>query len=340
MFKKSFILSLLASVAVGAPPEFVFDQNFNQDFPQNIVVNNRILLKINGKAISVMDVVRKMDLLFYRQYPELADSSVARYQFYSSAWRTILGAVIDDYLIVADAEEKKVTVNDGEVREELEKLFGPDVVLNLDKLGMTLQEAFELLHMELIVREMTAMMVRSRAMADVHPDAVKKKYQQYLAEHPSKKFWVYRLLSIRGQEHERVAREAYGLISEGEISFDQIAHRMSGEGIELTYSDEYRQHEGEISTAYRNVLEGLTVGNISTPLCNKNVSRLFYLKDIEKVDPPPFSDFGEQLRQELTQEAMERYNIEYRSKLHLHYGLTDKYLNQVIPKDLQPFAMR
>ena len=132
-----------------------------------------------GKAISVMDVVRKMDLLFYRQYPDLASSAMARYQFYTSGWRSVLGAVIDDYLIVADAEEKEITVNDGEVREELEKMFGPDVVLNLDQLGMTLEEAFDLLKTELTVQRMTAIMVRSKAITDVHPLSVRKNIKNF-----------------------------------------------------------------------------------------------------------------------------------------------------------------
>ena len=326
----------LWGVIAAPPPDFAFGQNY----PQNIVVNNRILLKIDGKAVTIMDVVRKMDLLFYRQYPDLASSAMARYQFYTSGWRSVLGAVIDDYLIVADAEEKEITINDGEVREELEKMFGPDVVLNLDQLGMTLEEAFDLLKTELTVQRMTAIMVRSKAITDVHPLSVRKKYQELLSENPSKNYWVYQVLSIRGPEHEGVAREAYRLISEQRIPFEEVAQQVKQEGLDLTYSDEYRQHEGEISLAYRAVLESLSVGVASPPLSNKMVSRLFCLKGIEKEEPRSFHTVEDELKSELIQEAISRHNIEYRGKLREHYGLTEKYLNSIIPETLQPFALR
>ena len=165
--KSKFLLACLgivfSTVSASSPPvDFNSNFSFDQNYPENIIINNRILLKINGKAITVIDVVRKMDLLFYRQYENLASSAIARYQFYNTGWRTVLGMVIDDYLIMADAEEKQIKVNDGEVREELQRLFGPDVVLNVDKLGMTLEEAFELIKTELIVQRMTSMMVAVR----------------------------------------------------------------------------------------------------------------------------------------------------------------------------------
>src|SRR5262245_20569039 len=135
-FNSKIICLLLSSISTLSAIEY----SMQEEYPTDLLVKNRVLMKLNGKSITVMDVVRKMDLLFYRQFPDLAASSVARYQFYMAGWRTILEAVIDDQLILADAEEKKVEVTDGEVREELEQLFGPDTVLNLDKLGMSLDE--------------------------------------------------------------------------------------------------------------------------------------------------------------------------------------------------------
>lgn len=339
MFKTFFSSSIFLLSSLSAAPAMM-DMPFDQNYPENLLVNNRILLKINGKAISVMDVVRKMDLLFYRQFPELASSTVARYQFYMNGWRAILGAVIDDYLIMADAGEKEIQVNDGEVREELEKLFGPDVVINLDKLGMTLEEAFELLKTELTVQRMTAIMVRSKALTEVHPMIMKKRYEKVLMENPPLNYWVYRILSIRGNDHERVANEAYRLLSEQQIPFDQIVSNIQIEGIECSCSEEVRQKEHDLSRGYRSILGTLAVGAGSVPVSNEKVSRLFYLKGIEKVNPPSFRESEEGLKRELTQEAITRHNVEYRQKLRKHYGLTDQFLSDAIPAGLQPFALR
>jgi hypothetical protein len=332
-----FILS--TPLLKAAPPE-LNEFSLEQSYPENLVVNNRILLKINGKAVSVMDVVRKMDLLFYRQYPELVDSPVARYQFYMSGWRTVLGAVIDDSLIMADAEEKEVEVNDGEVREELEKLFGPNVVLNLDKLGMTLDEAFDLLKIELTVQRMTAIMVRNKAITAVHPTTVKERYAKILAENPPQNYWVYRILSIRGPDHERVAKEAYRLLSEQQITFEEIASAIQEEGVELSYSEEYNQNERDLSLSYKAILQTLALGNASAPLSTQKGSRLFCLKEIGKTNPPSFKEVEEGLTRELTQDAMTRYHAEYRAKLRKQYGLTPQYLSHNIPDNLHPFALR
>lgn len=345
MFMKSkFLLACVGIVstagAVNAPLDFTSNFSLDQNYPEHIVINNRILLKFNSKAITVMDVVRKMDLLFYKQYENLASSAVARYQFYTSGWRTVLGMVIDDYLIMADAEEKEVKVNDGEVREELELLFGPNVVINLDQLGMTLEEAFDLIKTELTVQRMTSMMVRSKAIADVYPLSVKKRYEKMLAENPIQDVWVYRVLSVRGQDHERVAQEAHRLIQEQGVPFEEVVATLKTEEVDLTYSDAYRQKEKELSVAYHAVLGTLSTGVTSAPVSNKNVSRLFCLQGIEKEGSRNFNAVADELKRELTQKAMEKYNAEYRAKLRKHYGMTEKYLSKVIPNDLQPFALR
>src|SRR5205085_3839907 len=94
---------------------------------KRIIVNNRILAKVNGKALSVYDIMKKMDLLFYRAFPEYTSSTVARFQFYEMNWQAVLRDLIDKELIIADADENKVEVSSGDVRQEMETLFGPNI---------------------------------------------------------------------------------------------------------------------------------------------------------------------------------------------------------------------
>ncbi len=334
----------MATLASGAPSmEYgagMGAMGMEQSYPEHLIINNRVLIKIHDKVITVMDVVKKMDLLFYKQYPTLASSNVARYQFYSSGWKTVLGMVIDDFLIMADAEEKEVKVTDGEVREELEALFGPDVVINLDKLGMTLEEAFELLKTDLTVQRMISIMVRNRAMVDVYPLSVRRRYERILAENPIQNVWVYSVLAVRGKEHERVAHEAHRLIHEQGVPFEKVMAQLQNEGVELAYSPEYRQKEKELSLSYRAVLQTLSAGASSAPIAAKNVSRLFCLKGIEREGPGTLNAMAEELKRELTEEAMEKYNHEYRKRLRKNYGITEKYLSYFIPSDLKPFDLR
>src|SRR5262245_8170025 len=92
-----------------------------------IIINNRILAKVNGKAISAFDVMKKMDMLFYRQYPEYTAIPQARLQFYQVSWKRVLQELIDKELILADAEESKLQVSAGDIRQEMELLLGPNI---------------------------------------------------------------------------------------------------------------------------------------------------------------------------------------------------------------------
>lgn len=336
MKKILIIISLCATVLqaspLASPPRY--------EKEANLVINNRVLFKINGKAISVMDVVRKMDLIFYRQYPHLTSSAEARYQFYTSGWSVMLAALIDDHLIVADAAEKKVEVTEGEVRQELESLFGPDVVFNLDKIGLSLPEAMELLKMELLVQRMNMIMVRSRAMTDVHPKEVRARYDQLMQEQPPQSKWVYQILSIRGEEHSTVAQEASKLLTEQKIPFQDLIAKLSNDNVQVTLSEEYEREEGALSLAHKAVLQALGAGTYSTPLSGDAVSRIFCLKEYKTGELPTFNSMAEKLKQELMQEVSNKYNVAYREKLRTHYGMDEKYLKQVVPENFQPFALR
>ena len=332
--KKIFLALCLAALSLQAAPPQLFEDG------QTLVINNRILTKVNGKPISVMDVVRKMDLIFYRQYPELASNEAARYQFYASGWQSMLGALIDDYLIVADAEEKKVAVTEGEVREELESLFGPDVVMNLDKLGLTLDEAFEMLKTELTVQRMTMAMVRSKAVIEVHPKQVRTFYDEKLAQSPPQNSWTYQMLSIRGEGHERVAQEAHQLLNEQKIPFEEVLATLSESTLELSISEDYSRTEGEMSLAHRAILQTLSAGAFSAPISSDSVSRIFALKEFQKGEAPGFNSVADTLKQELTQKAIARHNDIYRERLRERFGVTEKYLSEAIPQSFEPFALR
>ena len=80
---------------------------FDKDNSPHLAVNNRILAKVNDKAISVVDVMKKMDVLFYREFPQYTSSMQARYQFYKANWKHVLEELVSKELVMADAEENK-----------------------------------------------------------------------------------------------------------------------------------------------------------------------------------------------------------------------------------------
>ena len=63
--------------------------------------------------------------------------------------------MIDHELILADAEKLDLKITDSEVRETLHDKFGPNLMGSLDALGLTYEEAKEMIHAELVVQKMT-----------------------------------------------------------------------------------------------------------------------------------------------------------------------------------------
>src|SRR5690349_12572308 len=140
----SFFLPFLS--LQGNVPQFA-----SYEEPQDIVIYNRILAKVNGKSISVIDVMKKMDLFLQRYYPEHAQSKMARFQYYSKQWRDTLSQMIDQELMLADAEHLELKVTDAEVREEVLGRFGPNIMSTLDSIGMTYDEARTQIYNEMVV---------------------------------------------------------------------------------------------------------------------------------------------------------------------------------------------
>lgn len=341
--KKWIPLALLSSsLSFGATNNHLFD---SQE-PKEILIQNRVLLKIGDQAITLLDVVKKMDLIFYRQYPQFASNLAARYQFYSASWETILNAVIDEHLMVADAEEKQVVVSDGDVREELESIFGPDVVFRIDQLGMTYDEAFDLLKREITVNRMQGMMVHSKAQSEVSPKEVVTAYEAYLAAHPPEEWWSYRILSFKSDD-ARLAQErgelARLLFKEG-IPLAEIPARLQTNECSCTLSDAYKTADKDLGMAYKSVLLATASGALSEPFMQSKggsaTARLFFLQEHRKEEAPQLKEMQNKLHQELLQKAIVRHSAAYQQKLREHYGVSESLLGEALPEDAQFFALR
>ena len=178
-----FIRILLCFFALAAISHGIAQENYE------IIVNNRILAKVQDQTISVLDVMKKMDVYLNHNLPEVAGSPVARFQFYSSQWRGMLSQMIDNELIIADAEAKKITITDGDLRETIQERFGPNIMATLDKIGLSYEEARKMILAEMIVQRMTWFKINSKAIQSVNPKDIKLAYQKYcLTNAPSDEF--------------------------------------------------------------------------------------------------------------------------------------------------------
>ncbi len=315
-----------------------------------LTINNRTLAKINGQVISLIDVVKRMDLELF-DYNCLPDTlhPLEKYQHYMSRWQAKLKNMISDQLILLDAEEKEVQISDGKVRERLESRFGPNVMSNLDAVHLTYDEATALIRDELTVEEMTGLNVHAATLQKVTPDRLFRAYEAYVASHPPEDIYTYQVLSLRATDDatlQKIADQAQELLKTAQ-TLSNLADYLTGadEAVKITLSNELTSKASKLSSQHRTALESLAPNTFSAPLSqtsrrNKGrVFRIFYLKEHTKQEPTPFVTMQDDLRLKILHKEYDKTLASYLQKLKKRFGYDshDPYLP--VPDNYQPFTL-
>lgn len=337
---------------------FHAEQNdFLQDKSQQLVIQNRILAKVNNKTLSVLDVVKKMEVLFSRHYPQYANSLPAKYQYFSSQWKEILLQMIDHELILSDAEKLDLKITDSEVREMLYEKFGPNLMGSLDTLGLSYEEARAMIYSEIVVQKMTWFKVHSKALNSVNVQDIKRAYAAYCEKNPIKETLEYQVLSVKAPSEEiaqQIAQKACELCKHSPSELATISEKLKEtvlpdspeKDFSITLSEDLKLDTKSISTAHKDVLFKLAKNSISAPIKQlsrtdqSSVFRVFYLKNRTKTAQPTLRSMHENIQNQLVQEAAEKESKLYITKLRQKYGFDTKMLEDTIPSDFQPFSLK
>lgn len=348
-------LSLLLTLASS------FTQNDAPMMPQEqhrLIIQNRILAKVHNNTISVLDVVKKMEIFFNKYYPQYADSVQAKHQYFSSQWKDTLLQMIDHELILADAEKMELKVTDSEVRETMSEKFGPNVMATLDTLGINYEEAKTMIHSELAVQRMTWFKVHSKALNSVNTQDIKLAYSNFCKKNPPKEFWEYQVLSIKAASEEladQIIQKVNSLSQGSATDIKKIAEELKSSlpnnpeeapSFTITLSDPVKTEEKNLSTSYKEVLSPLLLNAISAPIKQisktdkSTVCRVFQLIDHTKTTVPTLRSMHEKLQNQLIQEESDKESRIYIAKLRERYGFDAKSLEETIPTGFQPFSLQ
>lgn len=319
-----------------------------------ILINNRILARVNGKPISTYDLMKKMDLAFFRQYPEYASSTEARFQFYQFSWKPALSDMIDKELILADAQESKIEVSSGDVRQEIELSFGPNTIANLDKAGFSFEEAFKLMQEEILIRRLIAGRAHAKALRQVTPSRVRQAYEEFIRDPDNTRLtqWSYRIVTVKErnlQKTEETAKIIYQMLMDG-VSLDQLAAKLKerkvvGRKGKVTISNVIKQNDKEISKDYRDYLVSLDKGMYSQPFSHKSRSAnsvVYRILAIEEKIPggiPSYKEIEGKLKEKLLDQEIDKETDHYLLKLRQHYHIRQSDLDDYLPPNYEPFRL-
>jgi hypothetical protein len=343
------LLSSLALLLVQTPLTAEPFSLASKSQPSQIVVNNRILADVNGKTITVVDLMKKMDIHFYREFPQYASMPFVRHEFYEANWRHVLDELIDKELIIADAEEAKVPLSPGDVRQEMERLFGPNIIANLDKIGMSFDEAQKIVQGDLLIQRALYVRVNSKAMRKVTPLDVRNYYEEYIKTNERPAQWVYQVITIRDKDPSvgaAIANLAYDNVVNDSVPLENLVSKIKessamGKNTQVTVSEELKHKENEISPLYKESLQKLTTGSYSQPITQKSrsdkstVFRFFFLKEFIPGGPPPFAEVEGELKGKLLENAIIAESTAYLTRLRRHFDV-----QETVPEDFKPFSLK
>lgn len=300
-------------------------------------INNAILAKVNDKSISVLDVVKKMDMLFYSNYPDLAESEAAKYKFYQVGWKRVLDEMINSELMIADSEDKELKLSDGEVREEMESRFGPNVLMTLNEMNLSYDEAFTIVKNEMIVQRMSWYYAHSKALQNVTPQMIRNSYANYCQENPPKEEWVYQIITLDPSSEEE-EQKFFQLCQNKEFTLDDLQKDSDS----ITTSSPYSVSPKDLSESYYQFLEPLAEGEYSEPVTHirrtdkKKVWRVFYVEKKEQEETPNFHNLYQKLSNQLLEEKASLYLEEYVQKLRKQYHFSE----EKIVDHFEPFSIQ
>lgn len=321
---------------------------------QHIIVNNRILAKANAKAISVIDVMKKLDLLFYRQYPQYASNVQARFQFYQTNWKSALDELIDKELILVDAEEMKLKVNQGDVRQEMESVFGPNIIINLDKAGLTYDEAYQLVFDDITIRRMLYFRVHMKVLSQVTPQKIREFYNEIADKNIRDNEWIFNVVTIRQRDSAKAGETAnlvYNLLTDDKISLNDLLAKLDEMKVyipkqkNVTVSEEFKTNEKELSDVFKQILTKLSPDTYSLPIAqksrsdNSSVFRIFYLKSMVPGGVIPFSELETKIKNKLLDEGVSKETEAYFKRQRKHFDIQEAHLDDSLSPDFQPFTL-
>ncbi len=311
------------------------------------------MAKVNGKAISVIDIMKKMDMIFYRKFPQYASSIEARFQFYNMNWKHFLSELIDKELMMADAEEIKMEVSHGDIRQEMENMFGPNIISNLDKAGLTYEEAWQMVKEDQLLKRMMGARVNSLAVRSVTPINIRKAYEEYAKNNLKPDAWRYQVISIKGKDPTlcaEVANYAYQLVSSDNIAIADLKKKLDTDGqfkdsATINISEEYLRTGKEINDTYREILSSLQANTYSKPSAQKSrageqVYRIVYLKEFIPGRAPPLSEVEMKLKSTLIDKKIDQEAEKYIARLRRHFDVQGDENHPLYPEDFQPFVLK
>jgi len=309
-------------------------------FGQTIQTNNTILTHVGNKPITALDVKRELDRQLYLFDKTAFNNPEAVFAHYSQNWKYTLNKIIQDELMLLEAETLEFSIPPHEITKKTAELYGDNPVPLYQLLSITPEEAKDHGKRELFSMYLTYVKIWDKSNIGATPREVQKVYESFIKDLPMKDKWIYQAMYIQGKDEELVKKTSESIsqmLKEGHYSnLASIVDRLSETNeVKVGMSKDIMLTTKELSPALLAVLENLEVGMISDVITGKNADsytgKVLHLKEIQKEPIPTFSDISDVLKNEIMSKSSEKLAEKYFAQLSKKYGVSGLYgkdLNQ------------
>lgn len=354
MKKFSFFIYLALPVYLAS---LETDSQFKEiEVQQTVNFHNRPLIKVNNKTISMVDVIKRLDMQLLKQAPHILNNESNKLQYYNANWRSTFLELVEQQLVLLDSEQMKFSISEGDIREELDTTIGNNLISKLDSIGVNVEEAREMVETDMKFRQMLWFKAYSKAMQAVTPEMIKETYAEVVKRDllKQKEQWCYQVLTVKAKDSAKsdfIANEAYQLLSSSNSIISNIPEILKttfsniSTDYDITVSKDIVVDSNSIASQHYDILKTLKENEYSKPITQqiKNskepVQRIYYLKNHSKEELPTFDKISSNLKDKLIQMNAEHEKKIYIDALKAKYFVSDFDLQEAAPKDFDPFLV-
>lgn len=339
----------LLSVPIGAlgldsgSPSSSYENILGKKDPTGLAIHDRVLFKVDEEnVVTTLDVIQKLNILFYTSYPHLIDSYPARSQYYSAMWPVVLESILDEFLMYADAKEKKLDVDPTTVNQEIEEILGRDLTPFYSHFDMTPEDIVKVIERTLTAQRVMGMMVRSKAMLKVTPGKIKEAYDKLAREAEKRFVWKYRVLTIKAATESlasSIAEKVSTRLNETKCwDKERLLSLVLSQGGQFTCSDEFCRNDDELSESHKQELLEVAYPEkwCGLPKASKSGYKLFVLVDKSVGSVAPLEELEAQIKQRLFASAAVELEKQYKEKLRARYGFDASIIAKLLSEEAPP----
>lgn len=305
-------------------------------YSEGLHFSNKILSCVGEKQISVYDVKQEMDRQIFMHQKDLFANPQTLGAYYTQNWKPTLKKMIEDELLLLEAEGMQYEVPTTDVTKKLSELYGDDLSTTLEFLSITESEARKHARREVLSAHMSWFNIWSKSVMDVTPKVVYTGYEKHLKELQKNDKWTYQAIYVKGSDKDMVAETTANvqrLTKSGKFEnltalLDQFP--AAKEQATVKVSKEITLKSKELNPKLLNVLASLDEGMVSEPIItkssgNNHTTKLLQLKKITKEPLPDFKKVNQNMKNTMVAKDGEKRAKKYFNSLYRKYDVNGMY---------------